>query len=160
MSNTKGSIICLILSLLLVGCGDQKIDTRKAREEMEAREIKRVTEGQIVEKALSMGNQLAQEMEITKDGQGAFLLRQESKLAYAHDLVAFDEIEKFKGKTLQVFSAYAYSAEHNIPSEASVQLLENGKEVLYAKPAFFQELPVGIIFINFPKKEIVLAIKE
>ena len=58
----------LLLATLIItatSCGDQKIDTTKAREEMEDREIKVVSDAEIVERAMEMGKAIAQDFMVT-----------------------------------------------------------------------------------------------
>lgn len=133
----KAHISFLLLLFLGLSCGDQKIDTRKAREEMESREIKRVSEGEIIEKALEMGN---------SDAMGG-------------RFVAFDAIDEFKGKSFELLDAYAYSFKNDIDSDASVQILEGDTVILYAKPMIVDEVN-GVQIKMISRKEIVLAIKK
>ncbi|HEY9117156.1 MAG TPA: hypothetical protein VIN11_04975, partial [Roseivirga sp.] len=59
-----------LLMFCLLGCGDQKIDTTKAREEMEAREPKKVSEAQILDQAMKMGNEVSQAFIVSESDSG------------------------------------------------------------------------------------------
>lgn len=121
---------------LLTSCSDQKIDTTKAREEMESREIRRVTDGEIVKKAFEMG--------ASEDVKGQF--------------VAIDSIDQFSGKTFEVLDAYAYNYENDLESEPSVQILEGDTVLLYAQP---QEIEgrKGVLIKMLSKKDLILNMK-
>lgn len=127
---------------------------------MEAREIKRVSEGEIVEKALQMGNTIADSVELYISTDGQYSLLKELEIERNSDFLTYDEISTFDGKRFQVFDAYAYNAENGLKSEAGVQILEGDTILLYTRPAYFEGKDVGIYFIDFSRKEIVLSIKK
>ena len=146
--------------LVIHSCGDQKIDTTKARQEMESREIKRVSEGQIVQKALSLGNETASGFELTLSEDSNYSFKSNSEIDDELGFIPFAEINNYNGKRFQVFDAYAYNAENNITSETGIQILEGDTLLLYTKPAYYEDKAVGIFFIELSRKNIVLSIEE
>lgn len=158
----KKLLLLTILALMATACGDQKIDTTKARQEMEAREIKRVSEGEIVEKALSLGNQMTKEAELSKASVEEYLLSVPNTNADQIRFIPFSDIQLFKkeGKRFQIYDAYAYNAENGIDSQAGVQILEGDTILLYTRPAYFEDEVVGILSIDLSRKDIVLSIEK
>lgn len=158
----KKLLLLTIIAQMAVACSDQKIDTTKARQEMEAREIKRVSEGEIVEKALSLGNQLTKEAELSKGSAGGYLLSSTNTSAEQIRFIPFSDIQLFKneGKRFQIYDAYAYNAENGIDSQAGVQILEVDTILLYTRPAYFEDQEVGILSMDLRRKDIVLSIEK
>lgn len=144
----------ITLSFLLVNaCGDQKIDTEKAKAEMKAREIKKVSDAEILEKAMEIGNELAKDFSYSTD---ATVL--ETGARFSSKLYLFDS--EASGKTQQILAAYKYNAANDIASEPNVQVLEDPTIILYSKPAFNQaNVPIGMWAIELPRKEVVLSIE-
>ncbi len=156
----KRSISIIAILLLAFSCGDQKIDTTKARQEMEAREIKRVSEGEIVEKALSLGNEDIKKLELRLNDEQQYELNNSSDINANFGFVSFDQTKQFDGKKFQVFDAYAYNAENELSSEPSVQILEGDTILLYANVAKYEGLPVGVFYIEYKRKALVLSIDK
>lgn len=164
----KNAFLLFFLLFVTSSCGDQKIDTTKARQEMEAREIKRVSEGEIVEKALAWGNELTAEVDValmvedTEDGEVAETLLSVSvpkEIPFHYDFVTYEDIKTFKGKKFEIFDAFKYAFENSVAAEPSVQILEGDSIILYTREIYHSEFP-GVFYIDFPKKEIVLSIKK
>ena len=152
----------LILFLLGVACscGDDKIDTAKAKAEMEAREIKKVSEAEIVEEAFRLGRELKTPFEIKIDSNGFYsvYLGQDEKISKAHYFL--DSTYRLKGKALGIFEAYQYNLENGINSEDIVQKLDDKDTFLYTSPSFFNDQNVGIWAIRFSRKELVLNFEQ
>ncbi|RKQ50715.1 hypothetical protein BXY85_1734 [Roseivirga pacifica] len=149
----KYTFLITLSFLLANACGDQKIDTEKAKAEMKAREIKKVSDAEILEKAMEMGNELAKDFSYSTD---ATVL--ETDAQFSSKLYLFDS--KASGKTQQILAAYKYNAANDIASEPNVQILEDPTIILYSKPAFNQaNVPIGMWAIELPRKEVVLAIE-
>ena len=152
-------MVGVLFPLILYACGDQKIDTTAAREEMEAREIKVVSDAQILEQATKLGQQLSAEFEVKSSDHGIeFSFGPDTIYQKAHYL--FGESNKLSGKELELFKAYDYNRKNGIRSEANIQKLDDGKILLYNSPIQFGDSTIGIWSIKFSRKEIVLSIKN
>ena len=112
----KHPFLFFFLLILISSCGDQKIDTTKARQEMEAREIKRVSEGEIVEKALAIGNEITQELSLTKDSTSELHITSNTDSPYKVEFLNLADLQSYPGggKRFQVYDAYAYNIENNM----------------------------------------------
>lgn len=143
-------------------CTDQKIDTTQARKEMESREIKVVSEAQIIQETMRLGQSLIKSFSVDS-------IRNETSLSYrvgygedtlwkkTHYL--FNETYDLKGKLFEVFDAYQYNWEEGIASEPNVQKLAGGTELLFTAPMTFNGQNIGMWAITFPRKQIVLGIE-
>lgn len=152
-------LLSYLLMFCLLGCGDQKIDTTKAREEMEAREPKKVSDAQILDQAMKVGNEIAQSFKVTESDKGlVFSLAERANLKTGYYL--FGEANDLNGKAKQLFEAYEYNRNNNLKSEANVQPLDEGKTLLYTQPIIYNDSTLGMWSILFSRKEIVLSIKN
>lgn len=148
----------LIVFLFLHGCNtNQKIDREAIKDEMKNREIKRVTSSEITEKALVMGNSIADAAQkklqqnllaaINENGiPGALEFCNANALTLVKDLEDSLGVEIYRVSTkfrnpkdepdsleALMLDAYAYNVENEIQLEPSIQ--EVGEEVLlYTKP--------------------------
>lgn len=153
----------LLIVLLLNSCGDQKIDTARAKAEMDAREIKKVSEAEIVTEAMRLGRKVSKsfQVEISKEGDNKFKsVVFEKKGSFEADHYFLDQPNDLEGKALAIFQAYQYNAENNIESEDIVQKLEDGDTFLYSKPSELNGKLVGVWTILFQRKDLVLNIKK
>jgi hypothetical protein len=139
----KQLLFFILFTSFLVSCGDQKIDTTKARLEMESREIKRISEGEIVEKALAIGNDISNELTIEKDPALGFMIHPLNQETKSVSLLTFKNLQSWSGggKRAQIYDAYLYNAENNIASETNVQILEGDTSILYTRPAYLRRHP-------------------
>jgi len=151
--------VIVLFQLVLNSCGDQKIDTTKAREEMEAREIKVVSDAQILEEAMKLGRELSKQFSITQTSDS---LRIDLGLDTLHQKAyyLFDSPNDLNDKEKQLFEAYSYNQKNGIESEPNVQKLENGTVLLYTKPMVFQDSTIGMWSIKLSRKAIVLGINN
>jgi len=158
----KQLLFFLLLPAMLVSCGDQKIDTTKARLEMESREIKRISEGEIVEKALAIGNDISDELSLKKDSTLGLMIHPLNLETKSVSFLTFNNLQSWSGggKRAQIYDAYLYNAENNLTSETNVQILEGDTLILYTRPAFYENTPIGIYSIVLSRKEIVLSIEK
>jgi len=158
----------LLLATLIItatSCGDQKIDTTKAREEMENREIKVVSDAEIVERAMEMGKAIAQDFMVTVVREP---LSETDVIntdfgpdsIYQKHRYFFDDPEDLNGKALQVFEAYLYNRENDIESEPNLQKINNGIVLYYTTPMYADSVIVGMWAIEIPRKNVVLSIKN
>lgn len=149
--------IGVLFQLLLFSCGDQKIDTTAARKEMEAREIKVISDAQIIEQAMRLGNQVSEQLGVRlMDGNYSIDLGQDT--TYETNYFFFDKPNDLKDKELQLFQAYNYNRKNGISSEPNIQKLDDGKTLLYTKPMTLGDSSIGMWSIRFSRKEIVLSI--
>ncbi len=155
-------ILSIATFLCLSACTDQKIDTTQARKEMEAREIKVVSEAQILEETMRLGKGLVRSFKVNS-------LTTEPGLSigvdYGNDTLwektyyLFDHTYDLGGKIYEVFDAYKYNWEEGFPSEPNVQKLAGGTQLLFTAPMFHAGNNVGMWAITFSRKEIVLGIE-
>lgn len=151
--------IGLLFQLFLLSCGNQKIDTTAAREEMEAREIKVVSDAQIIEQAMKLGSELSSAF-LAEENDGEFSFDLGSDTTYEKAYYLFEETNNLEGKELQLFEAYNYNRNNGMKSEPNVQKLENGTLLLYTSPIIYKDSTLGMWSIKFSRKEIVLSIED
>ena len=141
----------------------KKIDTAKAKAEMEAREIKKVSEAQIIAEAMRLGRNISSDFQLSEltendDIKLSTSFGQTSEYDVQYYLLY--EKNDLEGKALGIFKAYQYNVSNNIKSEDIVQKLEDGNTFLYAKPSELQGKTHGIWVVRFTRKQIVLGIKD
>lgn len=146
-----------ISSLFLWSCGDQKIDTTKAREEMEAREIKVVSDAQIIEQAMKLGGEVSDKFRVNETEEG-FEVDFGTESVYNKAFYFFGEKNDLNGKEQQLFQAYNYNRKNGITSDPNVQKLEDGITLLYTRPIQVEDSTIGMWSIKFSRKQIVLSI--
>lgn len=161
----KKPLVSILLIFTLISCGDQKIDTTKAREEMENREIKVVSEAEIIERALEIGNTLYKSFSIEVVPEPitkTYVINTNfgNDSIYQKHRYLFDDPEDLGGKPLQVFEAYRYNRDNGLVSEPNVQKLDDGKMLYYTAPMYADSLMVGMWAIEIPRKKVVLSIKD
>ncbi len=155
----SAQIFFFCFCLLLSSCGDQKIDTTKAREEMEAREIKVVSEAQIIDQAEKLGNTFSEQLSVSKEsGEFQFNWPEDSPFEISYYL--FESEEEPEGKAQALFQAYQYNKENGITSESNVQKLENGTKLLFTSPILFEGESIGMWALVILRKEVVLSIEN
>ncbi len=161
----KRLLLLTTLVFITVSCGNQKIDTTKAREEMEDREIKVVSDAEIIERAMEIGKILTEEFKlevIPEPLSGTYVINTDfgPDSVYQKHRYLFDDPEDLSGKRLQVFEAYLYNRENGIVSEANIQKLDDGKMLYYTSPMIADSIVVGMWAIEIPRKKVVLSIKD
>ncbi len=162
----KNSLFIICAALFVFACGDQKIDTSKAKAEMEAREIKKVSEAQILEEAMKLGRKISADFHLSarpdaKSETYIFNISYGPDSLFEKDHYFFDDPRDLEGKALQVFEAYLYNSNHGIRSEENLQSLESDRTLLYTKPMLANDTTeVGMWAIKIPKKTVVLNIKN
>lgn len=151
--------LVLLLSLICWSCGDQKIDTTKAKAEMEAREIKKVSDAAISEKAMETGLELVKTFTVDNDN-GRIQVDFGSDTLYQKSYYLFDQVNALEGKELQLFQAYDYNAKNNLESSPNLQKLEDGKVLLYTAPLFIDDSLKGMWSVKLSRRQLVLSIKN
>lgn len=149
--------IFILFPLLLSSCGDQKIDTTAARKEMEAREIKVVSDAQIIEQAMKLGNEVSKQLKVSLS-KTEYFIELGKDTTYQRNYYLFARHNELEGKELQLFQAYNYNRKNGISSDPNIQKLDDGKTLLYTKPMTFGDSTIGMWSIRFSRKEIVLSI--
>jgi len=157
--------VFILICLSLVSCGGDKIDTTKARQEMEDREIKVVSEAEIIERAMEIGKTLSKgfSIEVVREPtSNTSVINTEfgSDSVYQKSRYFFDDPEDLSGKALQVFEAYRYNRDNNIVSEPNIQKLDEGKLLYYTTPMYSDTLMIGMWAIEIPRKNVILSIKD
>ena len=146
--------ICVLLILVTWGCnaGLPEEQRKALREEMENREVKRVSEHEIFRKALEMGKAVATEIGDTLTPGVMQKHNVEIKIVGLADTLGLSETE------LKVLKAYLYAPE---PGELEDNIQKEGdKHLIYSKPILnaagdsLREL----VFIRMLKKDVVLSL--
>lgn len=146
--------ICVLLILVTWGCnaGLPEEQRKALREEMENREVKRVSEHEIFRKALEMGKTVATEIGDTLTPGVMQKHNVEVKIVGLADTLGLSETE------LKVLKAYLYAPEPGA-LEDNIQK-EGDKHLIYSKPILnaagdsLREL----VFIRMLKKDVVLSL--
>ncbi|MFT5569054.1 MAG: hypothetical protein ACI9RP_001091 [Cyclobacteriaceae bacterium] len=158
MKKSLPIISALITYLFLMGCANDKpVDRKAVLEEMANRELKRVSQSEIIEEAKKIGDKIAQAAQeklqenllqsISDSGiRGAMRFCTDNaseiltSLDFSKDIQVMRVSQKFRNPEnepdsleLLILEAYEYSAENGIALESTVQ--PEGREVLmYTKP--------------------------
>ncbi len=161
----KKHLLIITIVFTAVSCGNQKIDTTKAREEMEDREIKVVSDAEIIERAMEIGKLLSENFKlevILEPFSDTYVINTDfgPDSVYQKHRYLFDDPEDLSGKRLQIFEAYLYNRENGIVSEANIQKLDDGKMLYYTSPMKADSIVVGMWAIEIPRKKVVLSIKD
>lgn len=132
----------LAISYLLIGimgCNNERVDTRAVVQEMRDRQIKRVSQAQVMALADDWGKNIAKQL---KKNAVASLLNNQLKdsLSKAYganvqflsprnfDLPSLDELER------QVLDAYQYNADKKLPQSDNIQRLPDQQTLLFTAP--------------------------
>lgn len=158
MKNIYAGLYALIVFVLLQACGSNKpVDREAVKEEMKAREIKKVSDSQITEKGIEIGNAIAREAQktlktnllnaIKNDGVteaisfcNANALKLVQELEDSMNVSIFRVSQKWRNPKDEpdslealVLDAYQYNMDNGMDLKPSIQ--EEGKEVLlYTSP--------------------------
>lgn len=167
ISTTLKSKILLGLSWILIinllwACGRlPEEDTKRIAEEMENRELFHVTDGDIVEWVKkdgdSLSNFLNNDFKIdasSKSGkQNSFEDKVQSPVVV---IWIFDEISDLEDeKQNDLWQAYQYNFENDLPLEANVQILEKYKTILYTAPIQKGNKVFGIWSLTYDWQDVV-----
>ena len=137
---------------LLSSCGNGKVDTSQLKDEMKSREIRRISEADIIERTLILGKALSQSggpIHIVKDKKGTRVARAYA-FQYPNDLVE---------KEAAVFEAYRYNAENKLEAEPNAQKLP-GDFIAYNAPIWIEGEMKGMWSVHFSRKFVVLSIED
>ncbi len=151
-------IILSIITLLAVQCSsDKKIDSKAVKEEIESRKIKKITEAEILEKVLEIGNNIAggAMQTLGKNLQEALMQGGvENAISFCNiqAMPLVDSLSKSYGATIrrvsdrvrnpldkpndlemELLNAYKFQLKDAVPLNANVQPLD-GEQYLFTKP--------------------------
>lgn len=139
----RAAILFIAIVILNFSC-DKGLtnEQRKAlKDEMEKREIKKISQEEIYEKAMAQGKAVFEKLQAKNNTEK---LKGECKCE-----IVFSESEiGLSEKSKALYQAYKYdpSGEDNIQKEA--------EKLIYSKPQVENDSLVGVWFITFEKKEI------
>ena len=156
----KNAILTFVL-VLIVSCNNQKIDSSKARAEMETREIKVISDAQIIDVAKKIGDRVSKTFSYPAydsiDGLWVYRPYFGSDSLFQKDYYLFDDPKELQGKALAVFEAYQYNRDHGLEPFSNVQKLDNGRTLFYTAPMILGDTSfIGIWTVKIPRKYIVL----
>jgi hypothetical protein len=164
----------LIIALIsLMGCGKtERVDTQAVREEIKQREIRKISDVEIFDRASSLAKEDEQVILdcLNKSSQvaenfpiaGCFQKRDSTrilsgKLFFGNDTVGTNEVEN------SLISAYHYDFENKKPLYSNLQDLKDNR-LLYSFPLYKndsvfsltnQNGALGIVLIYYSKKEVI-----
>lgn len=146
--------ICVFLIVMLWGCnaGLPEEQRKALREEMESREVKKVSEHEIFRKALEMGRAMAKEVGDTLSPGVTHKYKAEIKTVDVADTLELSETE------LKVLNAYLYAP---VPGELEDNIQKEGdKHLIYSKPILNSsgDSLQQLVFIRMLKKDVVLSL--
>jgi len=159
----KNIILLIFCLFLLPSCGNDKIDTAGAKAEMDAREIRIVSDADIQEEAMKIGEKISADFYLSATPEplsGTYILniRYGKDSTFVKDHYFFDEPRGLAGKGLQIFEAYLYNSEAGLKSDPNVQKIDDGRMLLYTKPMIANDTTVvGMWTIEIPRKTVVLS---
>lgn len=150
-------LMIVLLGVTLIGCGGSLTeDQREAlKAEKNAKKIKRVSEDEIYEKALTTGREIMKRMD-----EGTLLSEIENEYKAAI-LRVNDSTPGLNEKELEIWEAYKSNNWSTIKAEDNVQ--KNGVEdLIYTFPVLGEEKDSlylsGLWMVRMKRKEIVLAL--
>lgn len=150
--------------VIFVSCDDiqqRGIDTGAVREEMAEREVRKLSQGEIMEGAMKQGNAVANACAIDLQKQLALAIEKGGLAAAAEicaklKLPAIDSISEVTGTAItrprelptyeekqpdgleeEILSAYRYNVEHELDLRSNVQMTDNN--LLFTRPIMLDE---------------------
>ena len=140
----RATILFIAISIFSFSCdkGLTKEQREALKNEMEHREIKKISQEEIYEKALAEGKAVYNKLQLEKDA--------EKVMTECNCKVKFSTTEDGLGeKSKALYQAYAYNpkGEDNIQKEAD--------NLIFSKPQVENDSLKGVWFITFEKKDII-----
>jgi len=149
----------LVLAVCTLGCSNQKVDTKSAFKDMKNQEIQVVSDAEIIEMAMQIGDSLAAQLEVSTDGEIVSWNSPDMEDILVVGL-PFNQENILKGKERAMFEAYLYNTKNDIQSSPNVQFLEDPKFVLYSTAMLANGQELGMWSIKIPRKAIVLSVAK
>ena len=143
-------ILFFCLILLITSCGGSLSDEqRKAlKKEMNDREIKKVSEEEIFEKAYVLGRSYVKQLKGTNSG--AVARKNNIQVRFA-DSTAISLPEKYRS----IWEAYILAPEG---TELKDNVQDNGDTLIYSSPVMDAGQLKGVWLVDIPKRNVVLAL--
>lgn len=155
----------IAISIWIASCSPQPIDNQKEiKEEIDNREIRRITKVQILEEATDKGNQLTKLLnKALIDSSYSTVLVDSLSRAFSVDIKLVSQNNPPTEGTMEseLLEAYQYAVENNLKTEPNVQDLEDGI-VFYTSPILNKHILTdssglyGAWNLGFSKKEMIL----
>ncbi|TRX61394.1 hypothetical protein FNH22_04885 [Fulvivirga sp. M361] len=125
-------------------------DQRKAlREEMDKREIRKISEHEIFRQALAMGKSMAEKIE----SDSAYQWKKEDETSIK--VLTMTDSTGLTPTELKIWSAYAYAPERSAPDD---NIQKDGDEFfIYSKPVG-RDSSRALLLIRIAKKKVVLSL--
>jgi len=149
----------IILALFAFNCSNQKVDTKKALQDMKSQEIQVVSDVQIIEKAKQMGDSISAKLKVNFEDEKVTWTAIKSGEIEVQGL-PFNGENNLEGKGKAIYQAYQYNSQNDIKSPANVQFLEDSHFVLYTSAMVAEGKELGMWFIKIPRKTIVLSVAQ
>lgn len=143
-------ILFFCLILIGTGCGGSLSDEQREsfKKEMGSREIKKVSDEEIFEKAYELGKHYVKQL---KGSKSASIARKHGIRVRFADSTASNLSEKHR----EILEAYVYAPE-GTAVEDNVQ--QNGDSLIYSSAVTEEGQLKGVWLIDIPRKNIVLAL--
>ncbi|TAG56756.1 MAG: hypothetical protein EAZ27_04330 [Cytophagales bacterium] len=163
------SNIIFLVILFFNSCDNKPVDRSLFKDEMEDRELMRVTAGELNDFAFRKGVIILDSLQKasksdTNFNNLAFKLWLEQEMDFKIEQLSISQIDT-NSKLYQVSQAYQYNVENKIPCEDNLQ--KNGENMVFITRAFVDSIDNKlilnkIIVINMPKKELIkkMTIKD
>ncbi|WP_421977548.1 hypothetical protein [Roseivirga seohaensis] len=149
----------VIFALLAFNCSNQKVDTKKALQDMKSQEIQVVSDVQIIEKAKEIGDSISAKLKVNLEEEKVVWTAVESEDIEVKGF-AFNKENSLEGKGKAIYEAYQYNSKNDIKSPANVQFMEDTQFVLYSSAMVAEGKEVGMWYIKIPRKTIVLSVSQ
>lgn len=153
----------VLVSIGIMACSNKKIDTKRAFEEMKKHEIQVVSDAQILEAAKAIGNEISQNLIINSyDSIAGIDYKFENTVldSLQNPVLIFQKPPVLSGIAREIYDAYVYNHENDIPSTENVQLDKTTKVLVYTSPVRYNNEVVGILIVSIPRKDIVLGLNK
>ncbi len=145
--------ILILLFIVSFSCDNNKqIDREAVKKEMKTREVKRLTEAEIMEKATIVGDMAWKAVQLGDSTLMEFV----SKFDIDVDTMKWGD-NPFTDQDKDILEAYQYAIENKLPIEPGING-SDGKIYYFYAPYIENEEVKGVITIKLLKKDIVLSI--
>lgn len=145
--------LCTLLFFILLWTGAcrgslSEEDKKAIREEMQSREIKRISEGEIVEATFAKGRELGPLLKQTN------MKTDSLAVLYAAVITRLGRRSDMNAKEASLWEAYQYNASQGMALDDNVQMLGDSA-LLYTVPILEADSLTGMWSVVFEKKAIV-----
>ncbi len=145
--------ITIALAVIILSCDTtQKVNREAVKEEMKSREVKRLTDSQIMEQATVIGDMAYKALQLGDSSLSDFI----NKINIQIDTMKWGD-DPFSEQEKNILEAYQYAMENKLPAESGIQG-NDGKIFYFCAPYFEEQQMAGVIILKILKKDIVLSI--